>query len=103
MRRYKPRMTRDGDLVVPVRFAPEVAACMMTDWVGFPIEAVRLIEVRDGSYTMSLRGQQAVSLYDVPQVQQTLLAALDLAEAVEKGSDDIEERAAQVKRLASPL
>ena len=35
--------------------------------------------------------------------QQTLLAALDLAQAVEEGSPDIEERAAQVKRLASPL
>jgi hypothetical protein len=102
-RHFKSNVSRDGWMVMPIRFSPTMVAFMQMDWVDLPISACRLIEQYDGSFELALRGQQAVSMYDVPQVQQTLLAALDLAQAVEEGSDDIEERAAQVKRLASPL
>lgn len=97
----------DGEYVVPLRLSEELTHNLLSGWwpIGFGWGQLRPRD--DGSFDLFIRAgelREDLNLVRLDTVQAALVAALDLALAVENEgyvSDETEAAAEEVKRLVS--
>jgi hypothetical protein len=105
-RTKKPEFNEiDGEYVVPVRFTEDLTHNLLGGWwpIGFGWAHLRPRE--DGSFDLFIRQQQVsedLNLVKFDAVSSALMAALDLANAIdedEDANDEVREAASAVKEL----
>lgn len=108
IRAKKPEFSDiDGEYVVPVRLSEELTHNLLSGWhpIGFGWGTLRPRD--DGSFDLFIRQAQLsedMNLVKLDTVRAALIAALDLAVAIDNESyvsDGVEAAAQEVKRLVS--
>lgn len=102
----EPVFADDGLLRVPIRLAPEVAHGMIEGWLPVGFGATHLNPNPDGSFDLMYCEadlSQQHNLIKLDNVDQALMAALDLARSVQDDeyevSAEVAEAAREVERL----
>jgi hypothetical protein len=98
--------TDDGLLRVPIRLLPDVVDIMINDWYPIGFGATHLTPMPDGSFDLLYKEADLShqhNLVKLDKVNESLMAALDLAHTIQEHEYDVPEDVSDAARTLERL